>query len=142
MIQYLENKCIFTNKYFKNEYGTEFNICADDCGYWCFINNSKKPDIHYEKDDDIFVNFDSCFEVVKEKYGELTLITDKEKILEYMKDDQTLDCCKNLMGCLEGWYDPFYAINQTFKISDIELMTDAEINNLLNLAINIQSNLY
>ena len=46
------------------------------------------------------------------------------------------------MGCSENWYDPFYAIKETFDKEEIEDMKALEINNLLKLARNIQEALY
>lgn len=49
---------------------------------------------------------------------------------------------KNSMGCDESWYNPYYAIKQTFSIEEIEQMSDREIENLIKLAEKIEQALY
>lgn len=46
------------------------------------------------------------------------------------------------MGCLELWYDSYFAIKQTFTYKEIYNMSENEIANLLKLAENIQEALY
>lgn len=41
---------------------------------------------------------------------------------------------RNLMGCSENWYDPYYAIGQTFFKEQLEEMSEQELNNLVTLA--------
>ena len=67
--------------------------------------------------------------------------TSKEKLLEYL-DTSVESTAKNSMGCLESWYDPFFAMKETFTKEQIENMTEAEIKNLLTLAQNISDGLY
>lgn len=49
---------------------------------------------------------------------------------------------RNCMGCNESWYDPYYAIKQTFSIEEIEQMSDREIENLIKLAQNLEEAFY
>lgn len=49
---------------------------------------------------------------------------------------------RNRMGCNESWYDPYYAIKQTFSIEEIEQMSDREIENLIKLAQNLEEAFY
>ena len=49
---------------------------------------------------------------------------------------------QNRMGCSESWYDPYYAISQTFDADTVDKMEDAELENLIKLAEAIQGALY
>lgn len=49
---------------------------------------------------------------------------------------------KNRMGCSESWYDPYYAITQTFDADTVDKMEDEELSNLIKLAEAIQGALY
>lgn len=49
---------------------------------------------------------------------------------------------KNRMGCSESWYDPYYAITQTFDADTVDKMEDEELENLVKLAEAIQGALY
>ena len=49
---------------------------------------------------------------------------------------------KNRMGCSESWYDPYYAISQTFTADEVDKMDDKELENLIKLAEEIQGALY
>lgn len=49
---------------------------------------------------------------------------------------------KNFIDYDEDWYNPYFAITQTFSIDEIESMTENEINNLIRLAVNISDGLY
>ena len=68
-------------------------------------------------------------------------MTEKEKLLEYI-DKPVLTDARNSMGCSENWYNPYYAMKETFTKEEIENMSDSEINNLINLAENIMEALY
>lgn len=48
----------------------------------------------------------------------------------------------NRMGCSENWYNPHYAIRNTFSKEELENMTESELNNLVKLAKNISEALY
>lgn len=65
----------------------------------------------------------------------------KEKLLEYINKPIVTDA-KNRMGCAENWYNPYYAIKETFSIDEIQSMSDKEIDNLVRLADEIQLSLY
>lgn len=65
----------------------------------------------------------------------------KEELLKYIANP-TLTTARNLMGCDENWYNPYYAIKETFTKEDIENMSDKEIENLIKISENIQSYLY
>lgn len=49
---------------------------------------------------------------------------------------------RNIMGCSENWYNPYYAIGQTFTITELENMSIDQLTNLHKLADNISSALY
>ena len=68
-------------------------------------------------------------------------MTEKEKVLEYIENPKEADK-RNIMGCSENWYDPYYAIKETFSKEEIESMPDKEIGNLIKLAENIAEGLY
>jgi len=40
----------------------------------------------------------------------------------------------NIMGASESWYNPYYAIKQTFTEDEIKNMSLNELNNLIKLA--------
>ena len=65
----------------------------------------------------------------------------KEELLKYIANPKTTDN-RNRMGCSENWYDPFYAMSQTFSLEEIQNMSGAEITNLFRLAISIEDGLY
>lgn len=67
--------------------------------------------------------------------------TQKQELLEYMLCP-TITTTRNVMGCSENWYDPYYAINQTFTIDEVRQMSEDEIHRLLRLANNISEGLY
>ena len=65
----------------------------------------------------------------------------KEEILNNIQNVQTTTAM-NSMGCSENWYNPYYAIKQTFDMSDIEKMSEQELNNLVKLGDKIAEYLY
>ena len=65
----------------------------------------------------------------------------KELIEEFEKIENK-DNGRNIMGCDENWYNPIWAIGQTFTKQEIEQMTEKEINNLIKLGDNISEGLY
>ena len=46
------------------------------------------------------------------------------------------------MGCDENWYNPYFAIKESFSLEEIEKMSEREIQNLVKLAGNISEGLY
>lgn len=74
-------------------------------------------------------------------YEFLELCSVKEALLKYIEQPKTTSA-RNRMGCSENWYDPLYAISQTFSKQEIEKMSEHEINNLFKLSGNISDNLY
>lgn len=142
MKHYVKNECIFINQYCKTNDGLEINVCANRHSYWFIIDNDNTKQEIFKSDNGIDENFKLCLKCVEEKYGELIEISDKGKILEYSEESQKLDNRRNRMGCLESWYDAFYAMKETFTKEEVEAMSDNEINNLLRLASNIQEGLY
>ena len=68
-------------------------------------------------------------------------MTEKEKLLEYI-DKPVLTDARNSMGCSENWYNPYYAMKETFTKEEIKNMTDKEIDNLIKLTENIMEALY
>lgn len=65
----------------------------------------------------------------------------KENLMEYISNPITTDA-RNRMGCSENWYNPYYAIKQTFSLEEIQSMSDKEIENLVRLADEIGMALY
>ena len=49
---------------------------------------------------------------------------------------------QNIMGCSENWYNPYYAIKQTFTYEELYKMSEEELNNLVKLAETISEGLY
>lgn len=68
-------------------------------------------------------------------------MNEKEKLLKYLEAPKETSA-RNRMGCSENWYDPYYAMKETFSKEQIESMTETEIQNLLTLAQNISDGLY
>ena len=65
----------------------------------------------------------------------------KEELLKKIEDyEETKNL--NRMGCSENWYNPVYAIKQTFTLDEIKKMSEKEINNLIKLANNISDGLW
>lgn len=69
-------------------------------------------------------------------------MSEKNKLLEYINTPQEESHARNRMGCLESWYDPYYAISNTFNKDTIESMTESEVDNLIKLASTIGEALY
>ena len=70
-------------------------------------------------------------------------MNNKEKILEYIVSYKSPDkIMRNSMGCDESWYDPYYAIKETFSVKEIESMSENEVDNLVRLGNNIAEALY
>ena len=67
---------------------------------------------------------------------------EKPLLLAYLRNPPTKNNSKNIMGCCESWYDPYYAIKESFSIEEIERMSEREIKNLIKLAWNISEGLY
>lgn len=68
-------------------------------------------------------------------------MSEKEKLMEYIDTPTTTDA-RNKMGCSENWYNPYYAIKQTFALEEIQNMSDKEVENLVRLADEIGMGLY
>ena len=69
-------------------------------------------------------------------------IPDREAINRYYEGLSKPKEGKNRMGCSESWYDPYYAITQTFTKDHIDMIEDEDLLDLVKLAENIQSALY
>jgi len=54
----------------------------------------------------------------------------KEELIAYYKS--MFDKSNEMF--FQGWYDPFYAIFQTFSLNEIMLMSELEIQHLVQLA--------
>jgi hypothetical protein len=65
----------------------------------------------------------------------------KEELLEYI-DAPIVTQARNRMGCDENWYNPYYAIKETFSREKIENMSEEEVENLVELANEIGLALY
>ena len=70
-------------------------------------------------------------------------MNNKKKILGYIALYKVPDkIMRNRMGCDESWYNPYYAIKETFSVEEIESMNEKEVDNLVRLANNIADALY
>ena len=49
---------------------------------------------------------------------------------------------KNRMGCSEDWYNPYFAVANTFDDNILDKMSESEIEHLLKLAGTIGEALY
>ena len=49
---------------------------------------------------------------------------------------------QNRMGCLEAWYDPYYAIGKSFSLEELKAMSEKELNNLYRLANQLSEAFY
>ena len=65
----------------------------------------------------------------------------KQEVLEYIVAP-VVSNAKNIMGCSENWYDPYYAIRETFSKEEVESMSECEVENLVKLAESIGEGLY
>lgn len=136
-----KHKYVFINSYYKDNNGLKINVCANCNAYWIILNGDDASREMYNSKDTCDENFNKAYQIASKKYN-LIHVSDKEELLEYIEAHQEPDNRRNLMGCLETWYDAFYAIKETFTKEQVEVMTDNEINNLLSLACNIQNALY
>lgn len=68
-------------------------------------------------------------------------ITKKQELLGYI-DSHTDTKRKNIMGCSENWYDPFYAVSHTFSKQEIARMSDETIEACLKVAYVVGEGLY
>lgn len=69
----------------------------------------------------------------------------KESLINYIKNYSSSSNStgkRNLMGCSEDWYNPFYSIKETFTLDEIEKMSECEIKSSFRLANNISEGLY
>lgn len=49
---------------------------------------------------------------------------------------------RNSMGCSESWYNPYFALKETFSMEQLSEMSETELNNLIKLAETIGEGLY
>lgn len=68
-------------------------------------------------------------------------LANKSTLIDYIDRPAIVDA-RNRMGCDENWYNPYYAIKNTFPREEIAKMTDQEIRNLIKLADAIAGALY
>lgn len=142
MRSYENGELYHISEYFKDAIdGKEILISADDRGYLTKINERPYENGCGTSIGSIEENFNKAYEIVKEKFH-IYPVSDKEMLLKYIEKMQEPDNRINRMGCLESWYDSFYAMKETFTKEEVEVMSDDEINNLLRLSCNIQDNLY
>ena len=65
----------------------------------------------------------------------------KEKILNEIENCE-ITPLHNSMGCSENWYNPYYAMKETFTREELNDMSETELNNLIRLAEAISEGLY
>ena len=49
---------------------------------------------------------------------------------------------RNRMGCSEDWYNPYFAVANTFDDDALDKMSESEIEHLIKLATTISEALY
>lgn len=67
-------------------------------------------------------------------------MTKKEIIAQINEVGSTI--ARNSMGCSENWYNPYWAIRETFSKEEVMEMSEKELNNLVRLAYSIADGLY
>lgn len=65
----------------------------------------------------------------------------KEEIIKEIKNVKAIQEY-NIMGCSENWYNPYYAIRETFTMEELEAMSENELNNLVKLGETLSEALY
>ena len=65
----------------------------------------------------------------------------KEEIIKEIKNVKAIQG-HNIMGCSENWYNPYYAIRETFTMEELEAMSENELNNLVKLGETLSEALY
>lgn len=65
----------------------------------------------------------------------------KSDVIKYMKEPKITNA-RNSMGCSENWYNPFYAIYQTFSLEEVQAMSKLEVERLVTLGYAIGEGLY
>ena len=65
----------------------------------------------------------------------------KTEILNEIMNVKEIEA-RNSMGCSESWYNPYFALNETFSMEQLSEMSEAELNNLVKLAETIGEGLY
>ena len=83
------------------------------------------------------MSFFCCIFVVGKEIKDMT----KEEIINNIKNVGAT-MARNSMGCLENWYNPYYAIKMTFPMEEIGNMSESELNSLVKLGDAISEGLY
>ena len=123
--------------------------------YWCtgYASDDSYATIvcFLPKGEDLYKYWDDAYDIDSDERDGITytdrfpkpdwILTEKQKLLEYM-DNPVETKARNSMGCSENWYNPYYAIKETFSREKIENMSDEEIENLVKLADEIGLALY
>lgn len=68
-------------------------------------------------------------------------MSEKENCLSFIDSPSTVSQ-RNIMGCSENWYNPYYAIYATFSREEVMAMPDSEVEHLIRLAGKIADGLY
>ncbi len=66
---------------------------------------------------------------------------EKRKLLEYISNP-VLTTARNSMSCDENWYNPYFAIKETFSIEEINSMSDKEVETLVRLGNSMSEAFY
>ena len=123
--------------------------------YWCtgYAGDDSYATIvcFLPKGEDLYKYWDDAYDIASDERDGITytdrfpkpswILTERQKLLEYM-DNPVETKARNSMGCSENWYNPYYAIKETFSKEKIENMSDSEIENLVELANEIGLALY
>lgn len=65
----------------------------------------------------------------------------KEEILKEVRKDNTIPG-RNSMGCSESWYNPYYAIQQTFADEELDGFSEETLNALVKLGNSMSEAFY
>lgn len=86
--------------------------------------------------------FEELYVDFLKQFGEVTENESvKSQVIKYMKEPKTTNA-RNIMGCSENWYDPFYAISRTFSLEEVQAMSTLEVERLVKLGDAIGEGLY
>lgn len=98
----------------------------------------------YDEETNKWINENTKEEIEVEYWDYITFPGKGLKAKELTENEENYrqTTTKNSMGCSENWYDPEWAICNTFSENEILRMSDQEINNLLKLGEAIGNGLY
>lgn len=98
----------------------------------------------YDEEKEIWIDINTKKEIEVEYWDYITFPGKGLKSKELVEDNNNYrqTSTRNSMGCSENWYDPEWAICNTFSEDEILRMSDQEIDNLIKLGEAIGNGLY